>query len=84
MQVDDRGAGDLQDVFPQNLTVRHHQQEDRSQRGKFRSDVADDFLLEHRNAGGQGGQVVAAGTQASVARNRASRTSAFLAQALRE
>ncbi len=47
--------------------------------------AASDWVIDiGPGAGGQGGQVVAAGTPASVARNRASRTSAFLAQALRE
>ncbi len=47
--------------------------------------AASDWVIDiGPGAGGEGGQVVAAGTPANVARNRASRTSAFLAQGLRE
>ena len=47
--------------------------------------AASDWVIDiGPGAGGEGGQVVVAGTPAKVARNRASRTSAFLAQALRE
>ena len=47
--------------------------------------AASDWVIDiGPGAGGEGGQVVVAGTPTKVARNRASRTSAFLAQALRE